>query len=221
MIINFKISVTSGYGHSTFSHVIFEFKCLRNKNLSRLLFKAVPVFDDLLFCIVLGHEGSGKLPVTFYNGETVEIDPGVALRIPLATFDRIVTELQLPESQRRKIKLASSTEAPPYDGRGPPAKTTWTRPFSPPRTVRDCDDGREKAQLNAKIEEQLERNKHLLKRLELDESAGTKTAKGISFVEPPEDCDCGVFQSEDLYDDDYEEEDENIKTFDVGTDTGK
>ena len=159
----------------------------------------------------LGHERLGKLLVTFYNGETVDIDPGVALRIPLATFDRIVTELQLPESQRRKIKLASSTEVPPFNGQSPPAKNTWTRHFSPPRTAMKTGDERDKAELNVKIEEQLKRNKHLLDRLEMKEKE-TQTTKSISFLEPAENCDCGVF-SEDSYN--WEEDQRKTEMFDV------
>lgn len=47
----------------------------------------------------------GPLLVNFFNGETVELQPGIAVRIPEATYDRVVQELQLPESQRRKLKI--------------------------------------------------------------------------------------------------------------------
>lgn len=98
------------------------------------------------------------------------MSPGVAVRIPLAVFDRIVTELQLPESQRRKIRLAADTSTPPYQGRPPPLHTTWQRPFSPPRQHKQATSKRDsKEALTEKIKSQLERNRHLLDRVKFDE----------------------------------------------------
>jgi len=116
-----------------------------------------------------GFEG-GDLLVAFYNGQTEQLSPGVAVRIPLAVFDRIVTELQLPESQRRKIRLAADTSTPPYQGRPPPVHTTWQRPFSPPRQPKQGTSKHDsKEALTDKIKSQLERNRHLLDRVRFDE----------------------------------------------------
>ena len=94
----------------------------------------------------------------------------VAVRIPLAVFDRIVTELQLPESQRRKIRLAADTSTPPFQGRPPLLHTTWQRPFSPPRQLKQgTPKHNSKEALSNKIKSQLERNRHLLERVKLDE----------------------------------------------------
>ena len=85
-------------------------------------------------------------------------------------FDRIVTELQLPESQRRKIRLAADTSTPPYQGRPPPLHTTWQRPFSPPRQPKQATFKHDsKEALSDKIKSQLERNRHLLDRVQFDE----------------------------------------------------
>jgi len=116
-----------------------------------------------------GFDG-GDLIVAFYNGQTERLSPGVAVRIPLAVFDRIVTELQLPESQRRKIRLAADTSTPPYQGRPPPVHTTWQRPFSPPRQPKQATSKYDsKEALSDKIKSQLERNRHLLDRVQFDE----------------------------------------------------
>ncbi|KAJ7333601.1 hypothetical protein OS493_017143 [Desmophyllum pertusum] len=116
-----------------------------------------------------GYEG-GNILVAFYNGQTEQLSPGVAVRIPLAVFDRIVTELQLPESQRRKIRLAADTSTPPYQGRPPPLHTTWQRPFSPPRQPKQATFKHDsKEALSDKIKSQLERNRHLLDRVQFDE----------------------------------------------------
>lgn len=93
----------------------------------------------------------------------------MAVRIPLAVFDRIVTELQLPESQRRKIRLAADTSTPPYQGRPPPLQTTWQRPFSPPRQPKQATSKHHSKVLNDKIKSQLERNRHLLERVQFYE----------------------------------------------------
>lgn len=93
------------------------------------------------------------------------------MRIPLAVFDRIVTELQLPESQRRKIRLAADTSPPPYQGRPPPLHTTWQRPFSPPRhTKQRLHKNDSKEELTSKIKSQIERNRHLLERVDFHEN---------------------------------------------------
>jgi len=115
-----------------------------------------------------GYEG-GELLVAFYNGQTEQLSPGVAVRIPLAVFDRIVTELQLPESQRRKIRLAADTSTPPYQGRPPPLHTTWQRPFSLPRQPKQATSKHDSKVLNDKIKSQLERNRHLLERVQFYE----------------------------------------------------
>lgn len=47
-------------------------------------------------------ENDGELLVNFFNGKTVLIKRGVALRIPEEKYHRISLEIQLPESQRRK-----------------------------------------------------------------------------------------------------------------------
>lgn len=120
----------------------------------------------------IGFDG-GDLLVAFYNGQTEHLSPGVAVRIPLAVFDRIVTELQLPESQRRKIRLAADTSTPPYQGRPPPVHTTWQRPFSPPRQPKQATSKYDsKEALSDKIKSQLERNRHLLDRVQFDDEAG-------------------------------------------------
>ena len=93
----------------------------------------------------------------------------MAVRIPLAVFDRIVTELQLPESQRRKIRLAADTSTPPYQGRPPPLHTTWQRPFSPPQQPKQATSKHDSKVLNDKIKSQLERNRHLLERVQFYE----------------------------------------------------
>ena len=93
----------------------------------------------------------------------------MAVRIPLAVFDRIVTELQLPESQRRKIRLAADTSTPPYQGRPPPLHTTWQRPFSLPRQPKQATSKHDSKVLNDKIKSQLERNRHLLERVQFYE----------------------------------------------------
>lgn len=117
-----------------------------------------------------GYEG-GELLVAFYNGRTEKLSPGVAVRIPLTVFDRIVTELQLPESQRRKIRLATDTSIPPYQGKAPPPHTTWQRPFSPPRHSKQATpENNHKEALSNKIKAQLEQNKHLLEKLKFDET---------------------------------------------------
>ena len=119
-----------------------------------------------------GYEG-GNLLVAFYNGQTEQLSPGVAVRIPLAVFDRIVTELQLPESQRRKIRLAADMSTPPYQGRPPPLHTTWQRPFSPPRQPKQATPKHgSKEALSDKIKSQLERNRHLLERVHFNEEEG-------------------------------------------------
>ena len=119
--------------------------------------------------MLIGYEG-GDLLVAFYNGQTEQLSPGVAVRIPLAVFDRIVTELQLPQSQRRKIRLAANTSTPPYQGRPPPVHTTWQRPFSPPRQPKQATSKHgSKEALSEKINSQLERNRHLLDRVQFDE----------------------------------------------------
>lgn len=85
-------------------------------------------------------------------------------------FDRIVTELQLPESQRRKIRLAADTSTPPYKGGPPPVHTTWQRPFTPPRQTKQATSRHDsKEALSDKIKSQLERNRHLLDRVQFDE----------------------------------------------------
>lgn len=178
-----------------------------------------------------GYEGGGQLVVAFYNGQTVELDPGVAVRIPLAVFDRIVTELQLPESQRRRIKLASSTSTPQYDGRSPHVNSTWERPFSPPRRQpTECSrEGFVKDELSVKIDSQLERNKHLLDRVHLHSSNDELWSPGrsVRFKDSLEFGD-GAYSPgvdvEDLEDDEYDdEEEEEVETYDVGvgTDMGK
>ena len=53
--------------------------------------------------------------MTFFNGETVQVQPGIAVRIPNAAYERIVKDLQLPESQRRKLKFADKTIPSSYD----------------------------------------------------------------------------------------------------------
>ena len=156
--------------------------------------------------MLIGFEG-GDLLVAFYNGQTEQLSPGVAVRIPLAVFDRIVTELQLPESQRRKIRLAADTSTPPYQGRPPPVHTTWQRPFSPPRQTKQATSKHDaKEALSDKIKSQLERNRHLLDRVQFDE-------KG----EPDEDL------SDTDTDEVVDVEDRNgyyrTETFDVGVGT--
>ena len=122
--------------------------------------------------MLIGFEG-GDLLVAFYNGQTEQLSPGVAVRIPLAVFDRIVTELQLPESQRRKIRLAADTSTPLYQGRPPPVHTTWQRPFSPPQQPKQGTSKHDsKEALSDKIKSQLERNRHLLDRVRFDEEGG-------------------------------------------------
>ncbi|XP_015779495.1 PREDICTED: uncharacterized protein LOC107357369 [Acropora digitifera] len=121
-----------------------------------------------------GYNG-GDILVAFYNGKTEQLSPGIAVRIPLNLFDRIVTELQLPESQRRKIRLAADTSTPPYQGRPPPLHTTWQRPFSPPRQTKQATSEKDsKEALSNRIKAQLEQNRHLLERVQLDKTETTE-----------------------------------------------
>ena len=53
--------------------------------------------------------------VTFFNGETVELQPDIAVRISKQTFNRVVRELQLPESQRRKLLYPERNIPPTFD----------------------------------------------------------------------------------------------------------
>ena len=134
--------------------------------------------------IHVGYEG-GDLLVAFYNGQTEQLSPGVAVRIPLAVFDRIVTELQLPQSQRQKIRLAANTSTPPYQGRPPPVHTTWQRPFSPPRQPKQATSKHDsKEALSDKIKSQLERNRHLLDRVQFDEEG--KAEENLSDADTDE-----------------------------------
>lgn len=151
-----------------------------------------------------GYEG-GNLLVAFYNGQTEQLSAGVAVRIPLAVFDRIVTELQLPESQRRKIRLAADTSTPPFQGRPPLLHTTWQRPFSPPRQLKQgTPKHNSKEALSNKIKSQLERNRHLLERVKLDEDES----------EPEQHLSDTDMEEMDPTDDKNEHE-----TFDVGVGT--
>ena len=61
--------------------------------------------------------------VTFFNGETVELQPDIAVRISKQTFDRVVRELQLPESQRRKLLFPKRNIPPTFDSQT--EKTKW------------------------------------------------------------------------------------------------
>ena len=113
------------------------------------------------------------------------MSPGVAVRIPLAVFDRIVTELQLPQSQRRKIRLAANTSTPLYQGRPPPVHTTWQRPFSPPQQPKQATSNHDsKEALSDKIKSQLERNRHLLDRVQFDEEG--KAEENLSDTDTDE-----------------------------------
>jgi hypothetical protein len=47
-------------------------------------------------------DDDGELLVTFFNGETVSLKRGIAIRIPEQKFNRLSFDIQLPESQRRK-----------------------------------------------------------------------------------------------------------------------
>ncbi|KAJ1166617.1 hypothetical protein NDU88_007016 [Pleurodeles waltl] len=47
-------------------------------------------------------QSSGVL-VTFWNGHTRQVPPGVAVKIPLPLSDRIILELQMPPSARQKL----------------------------------------------------------------------------------------------------------------------
>lgn len=138
----------------------------------------------LLFKPLTGYEQGGDLLVAFYNGQTEQLPPGVAVRIPLAVFDRIVTELHLPESQRRKIRLAADTSTPPYQGRPPPLHTTWQRPFSPPRQPKQTTPKHgSKEALSDKIKSQLEQNRHLLERVQFNEEEGSEENLSDTSVE--------------------------------------
>lgn len=129
----------------------------------------------------------------------------MAVRIPLAVFDRIVTELQLPESQRRKIRLAADTSTPPYQGRPPPVHTTWQRPFSPPRHQKQTwSEHDSKDALSEKIKSQLERNRHLLERVKFEEEE--KDDRNLSDADAEE---------ANVEDDDREDTLKNAETFDV------
>lgn len=88
----------------------------------------------VLFCIFFlsGYEQGGNVLVTFFNGETTEVSPGIVIRIPLNVFNRLVTELQMPENQRRQMRLKAKTTTPAYDGSAPPTDATWSRKFVPP-----------------------------------------------------------------------------------------
>ena len=172
------------------------FACLKPLLMASFIF--------LLFLSCLGYEG-GNILVAFYNGQTVQLSPGVAVRIPLAVFDRIVTELQLPESQRRKIRLAADTSTPPYQGRPPPVHTTWQRPFSPPRHQKQTwSEHDSKDALSEKIKSQLERNRHLLERVKFEEEG--KDDGNLSDADAEE---------ANVEDDDREDTLKYAETFDV------
>ena len=98
--------------------------------------------------------------MTFYNGETTEVGPGTAIRIPVNTFDRLVTELQMPEHQRRRMKLAAKTRTPEYNGKSPPTDSTWQRKFAPPKTSKAeiKDDNLEKFRVQTGAFSQVEYN---------------------------------------------------------------
>ena len=166
----------------------------------------------------------GKLLVAFFNGETKEVAPGVAVRVPLDVFNRIVTELQLPESQRRKIRLASKTTTPEYNGISPSPENTWERPFSPPKTPKKVILDDSDALLKAKIEYQLQRNRHLLgdMRLERDKREESdrleKSGKSVQFI------DSGAVEIEDKYYRSYASREPipskaDLETIDVGIGT--
>lgn len=167
--------------------------------------------------------------MAFFNGETKEVAPRVAVRIPLNVFNRIVTELQLPESQRRRIRLASKTTTPEYNGISPPPETTWQRPFSPPKTIKKpiLDDS--DALLKAKIEHQLQRNRHLLGDMRLERNYERtnerevsdrleKSGKSVQFL------DSGELEIEDKYYRSYADREPfpsrtEVETIDVGIGT--
>ena len=130
------------------------------------------------------------------------------MRIPLAVFDRIVTELQLPESQRRKIRLAADTSPPPYQGRPPPLHKTWQRPFSPPRhTKQYLHKNDSKEELTSKIKSQIERNRHLLERVNFHESKDPDEYQSDTRMEELDTAE------------DYGQESKEPETFDVGVGT--
>ncbi|XP_048578753.1 uncharacterized protein LOC5513500 isoform X2 [Nematostella vectensis] len=172
-----------------------------------------------------GYEDKGHLLVTFYNGQTVEIGAGVAVRIPLALFDRLVTELQLPESQRRKITIATDSTPPVYDGRAPPAETTWQRPFSPPKSQRRNNVEDNDARLKAKIKTQLDRNRHLLERANLNQEgewvrspSPTNSLRSVHFKDSMDSGHCENLGDLDFIESESEESVEMIDVA-VGTET--
>lgn len=68
-------------------------------------------------------DDDGELLVTFFNGQTVSLKHGIAIRIPENKFDRISLDVQLPESQRKKQRLCSSVIR--SDLRPRPARNVW------------------------------------------------------------------------------------------------
>ena len=56
----------------------------------------------MIILVILGEENNGELLVTFFNGQTVSLKCGIAIRIPEKKYNKISLEIQLPESQRKK-----------------------------------------------------------------------------------------------------------------------
>ena len=64
-------------------------------------------------------DDDGELLVTFFNGETVCLKRGIAIRIPEQKFNQLSFDIQLPESQRRKQSVHRRSVSRPT------RKTVW------------------------------------------------------------------------------------------------
>ena len=74
----------------------------------------------MIILVILGEE-DGELLVTFFNGQTVSLKRGIAIRIPEKKYNKISLEIQLPESQRKK--KSHKTDHDPFFPSKP--KTVW------------------------------------------------------------------------------------------------
>ena len=121
------------------------------------------------------------------------------MRIPLEVYNRVTTELQLPESQRRKIKFASMSQTPHYVKRTPDINGTWVRPFSPPKCPKTPDYNNGDA-LKMKIKQQLRDSHHLLENIDITSQTTTTATEEVT---QDESVDEGFVSRIDLLEDDY------------------
>lgn len=179
----------------------------------------------------------GRLLVTFFNGETVELQPGIAVRIPKDTFDRIVKELQLPESQRRKltfcernIPLTFASVAPPQSL--PPAER-YTSAVHKRAWEHSEQTKKESDKLRKRVDDQINENSYLLHALDLTSGIRSPKVIGKATSRDIPNYDSGVFSEDESgtsdddsrrmsYDDDFRFDHEvgtRHKEYDLGFST--